>query len=202
MHCVALAHRGPHGHHQGLGTVSGKVAGHTKMAPAVGPVPGEVEVEHHVALPTEHIPPGGTQGRIRGSDHDAGMIIPKTEFNGRAQHSLRVDPQDATTLDRATIGHARAECRQRDDVTDFHIVGSAPHMAFGAITCIDPHALHLGGVGVPLKATHNRRDNTIDGDINLLDRFHRQPQTGEVIGDPVDIIDIGRVGKGSEFVQP
>jgi hypothetical protein len=62
--------------------------------------------------------------------------------------------------------------------------------------------LHLGGVGVPFKATHNRCDNTIDGDIDRIDRFHRQPQTGEVIGDPVDSIDIGGVGKGSEFVQP
>jgi hypothetical protein len=130
------------------------------------------------------------------------MIIPKTEFNGRAQHSLGIDSQDTATLNGATIGHSRAERRQRDDVTDCHIVGSAPHMAFGAITGIDPHTLHLGSVGVPFKATHNRCDNTIDRDIDLIDRLHRQPETGEVIGDPGDSIDIGRVGKGTELVQP
>ena len=67
-----------------------------------------------------------------------------------AAHSMpsEIDAEDAATLDRAAVGHRRAERRERHDVAGLHVERAAPHVAPVAVTGVDVDALHLGGVGM------------------------------------------------------
>ena len=89
--------------------------------------------------------------RARGKDVDPRVVVADAQFGRRAEHPLGVDAEDAAPLDRAAVGHRRAERRHRDHVAGLHVERAAPDVAFLAVAGVDVDALDLGRVGMLLE---------------------------------------------------
>ena len=107
------------------------------------------------------------------------MVIAEVQFLGGTQHALRLDAQDRSGLDDASVRHRGARRGEGDHVANSHIEGTAPHVSLGAIAHIDPHPVHLGGVGVTFGAYDPRGDDAIHGGAHTQDLLDLHAQLSE-----------------------
>ena len=142
--------------------LGGQIAGDTDVAEGVGAVAGDVDVEHDVVDEAGDVPVGHAEGRVGRQHEDAAVVAAEPQLVRRAEHAVRRDAEDASRPDRATVGHRRADGRQRDDVTGFEVRRAAPHVVLDAVARVDPDPDHLGRVGVPLDAHHPGGDHAGD----------------------------------------
>jgi hypothetical protein len=84
------------------------------------------------------------------------VVVAQAQLASRAEHALAVDAEDRARLDQPAVGHAGAGGGERDHVAGGHVERAAPHVPLDAVAGVDPHAVHLGGVGVALGAQDRR----------------------------------------------
>ncbi len=175
------------GHAELESEVGGEVAGDADVAPTVGTVAGDVEVEQHVRFDAENVAVRHTERAVGREDQDAGVVVTEPELARRAEHPLGVDPEDAAAFDRLAVGHRRADHGQRHDVAGLHVERAAPHVTLDAVAGVDVHPVDAGGVGMRLGAENARGHDAVDGRADAVDvldgepeRRHRRPQRVDV----------------------
>ncbi|CAB4600712.1 unannotated protein [freshwater metagenome] len=181
--------------------VRGDVAGRAEVAPAVRAVAGEVDVEHDLAAQPERLAVRQAERGVGGQDQDARVVVAEAEFARRAEHALAVDAEDRPRLDEPAVGHAGARGGERDDVVGRHVERAAPHVALDAVAGVDPHPVHLGRVGMALRAEHAGRDHAVDRGAGVEDLLHLHPERGHASRERLRI-DAGGCEPGGEVVEP
>jgi hypothetical protein len=166
------------------------------VAEGVRAVARDVDVEHDVVDEPGDLPVGNAERCVRGEDEDPAVVTTNAKLSRRAEHAVRRDAEDAARPDRATVGHRRADRRQRDDVTGSEVRRAAPHVVLDPVALVDPDADDLGGVGVPLHAHDSGRDDARHPtDVDRVTHFEAEPD--ERRGNQVDV-----VGQRGELAQP
>ena len=180
----------------------GEIAGDTDVAPTVGTVAGDVGVDQHVERDPEGLAVRTAERRVGRQHTNTRMVVTETEFAGGTEHSLGVDSEDATSLDRHAVRHGGAECCERNDVTLGHVERAAPHVAFLAVAGVDVDALDLGRVGVLFETEHTGGDHARHGLAHRLDRVDLESERGEGVRHAFDVIGVRRVAEVAVFVEP
>jgi hypothetical protein len=157
----------------------GNIAGKAEMPPTVGAVAGEVDVEHHLGGQVERLPVGNTHRGAGRQDEDARVVVAEAELASRAEHALRLDAEDRARFDEPAVGHGGTGRRQRDDVAGLHVERAAPDVPLDPVAGVDPHTVHLGGIGVALGAQHAGGDHAVDHRADGEHLLDLHTETGE-----------------------
>jgi len=153
------------------------------MTGRVRSVASDVEVVHHVARDAERLEHVATELGAGRQDHDAGGVARQPQLGGRAQHAFGVDAENSASQNLAAVGHLGSQRGERHQVASRHVERSAPHVAFGAVTGIHPHAVHLRRIGVALRSQHLRHDDTGDRRADDFHRFHLHAERGHQVAE-------------------
>ena len=111
-----------------------EVAGDPDVAPAVRTVAGHVSIDQHIEAEPKRLAVWQTERRVGIEQADARVVVAEAQFGGAAEHSFRVDAQDAASLDGHPVRHGRAERGERNDVAFGDVVSPAPDVQLVAGT--------------------------------------------------------------------
>ena len=156
------------------------------VAVGIGPVAGDVEVEHDVGDEPGDIAVRHADRRVGGQDENAAVVGAEPELACRAQHAVGVDAEDAPRADRAAVRHLRAQRRQRHHIAGSEVGGAAPDVPLDAVAGVDPDPDDLGGVRVELGAHDAGRDHTGDAP-SMDDLLHRKPKPRASVNNRIEI---------------
>ena len=179
--------------------VGGQVAGHARHREGVGPVGGDVEVEHGVGTDAEGLGEGHARlGALRLDDEDPGVVVGQLQLRWGAEHPLRPLAPHLAAGDLHAVGQAGADGGQGNQVAGAEVERPAHDLAVGAaVARVHLHQLHLVGVGVDGGGDHPGHDHPVEPLPHPLHALHDQPQAGEGAGQLVHV-----VAEGREVTQP
>ena len=109
--------------------------------------------------------------------------------NSWAEHSMPSDgmPRIARDVSTRPSGSAVPDGGERHQVSGLEVERAAPHVVLDAVTGVDPHPVHLGGVGMGFGAQHSCRHHAghAAGSLQVLDR---EPEVRQRVDEPVDVV--------------
>ena len=184
---------------EGQAEVGGQVAGDAGHRQGVGPVRGDVEVEHGVGVDAEGVGQSHARlGPVGLDDQDPGVVVGQAQLRRRAQHPLRPLAPHLAAGDLHPVRQPGPDGGQRDEVAGPEVERPAHDLAGGpAVTHVDLDELHLVGVGMGAGGDHPGHDHPVEPLPHPLHTLDHQPQAGQGAGQPVDV-----VPKGREVTQP